>query len=74
MNSKEDIKALSLWFERVQCVECSEDFKEILKYIGLENANTLINLFGGSNIYIPIYDTILYIKKRISKGYGFKNY
>ena len=58
MNSNKDIKALSFWFEQVQCVECLEDFKEILEYIGLENASILINLFGGSRIYIPTIDTI----------------
>lgn len=71
MNSKEDIKALSLWFERVQCVECSEDFKEILEYIGLENASILINLFGGSHVYIPTIDTI---KKEYRNGLIYQDY
>ncbi|MGM9969225.1 MAG: Mor transcription activator family protein [Anaeroplasma sp.] len=59
MNFKEDIKALSLWSDGNKGVKRCENFIEVLNCIGLENGLKVINLFGGSNIYIPIYDTIV---------------
>lgn len=59
MNLNQNIEALSLWSDGNKGVKRCENFIEVLSCIGLENGLKVINLFGGSNIYVPIYDTIV---------------
>ncbi|MCC8068912.1 MAG: hypothetical protein LIO71_04080, partial [Ruminococcus sp.] len=59
MNHNQNIEALSLWSSENKGIKRCENFIEVLNCIGLENSLKVINLFGGSNIYIPIYDTIV---------------
>lgn len=72
MNLNQNIEALSLWSGENKRTKRCENFIEILNCIGLENGLKVISLFGGSNIYVPIYDTIIrnYRNNLIYKDYS----